>query len=353
MNNSQTGMHSRDKAMLSVLKGLGDTRRPVWMMRQAGRYLPEYREVRKQAGSFLSLCGDAKLACEVTLQPIRRFDLDAAIIFADILLLPNALGQKLDFQEGEGPVLEPITDGSGVATLRSEGAVDKLNPVFDALDLVSQGLPPHVALIGFCGAPWTVATYMIAGRGTSDQRPAREAAYRNEPWFGDLIDILVETSVDYLVKQVDAGAEVLQIFDTWAGVLSDDLYDRWCIAPTKSIVRQVRAARPDVPIIGFPRGSGLRYLKFVAETGVDAVSLDWSVPLEWARNEVQPLAPVQGNLDPIALASGGAALSAETQRILEGLDGTRHIFNLGHGILPDTPIEHVEALLSQIRGAEK
>ncbi len=352
MNNSQTSMQSKNKALLNVLNGEASARRPVWMMRQAGRYLPEYREVRKQAGSFLTLCGDPKLACEVTLQPIRRFDLDAAIIFADILLLPNALGQKLDFQEGEGPVLEPINDSTGVSALRAEGAVSKLEPVFEALGLVSASLPSHVTLIGFCGAPWTVATYMVAGRGTSDQRPAREAAYKNEPWFGELIDILVETSVEYLVKQVDAGAEVLQIFDTWAGVLSDDLYDRWCIAPTRSIVRQVKAARPTVSIIGFPRGSGLRYRKFVSETGVDAVSLDWSVPLDWARDEIQPLVPVQGNLDPIALASGGEALRRETQRILDGLDGSRHIFNLGHGILPDTPIEHVEALLSQIRGTK-
>ena len=219
-------MQSKNKALLSVLNGDKSTRRPVWMMRQAGRYLPEYREVRKQAGSFLTLCGDPKLACEVTLQPIRRFDLDAAIIFADILLLPSALGQKLEFQEGEGPVLEPITDKAGVSALRSEGAVNKLESVFEALDLVSAGLPAHVTLIGFCGAPWTVATYMIAGRGTPDQRPAREAAYKNEAWFAELIDILVETSVEYLIRQVDAGAEVLQIFDTWAGVLSDELYDR-------------------------------------------------------------------------------------------------------------------------------
>lgn len=349
MKETKPGRQAGRKAFLDVLKGRENARRPIWMMRQAGRYLPEYRDVRKQAGSFLALCGDPKLASEVTLQPLRRFDLDAAIIFADILLLPKALGQKLEFQEGEGPVLEPVSDTSSVAALSSSGTMAELEPVFDALDRVSGELPPHVSLIGFCGAPWTVATYMIAGHGTIDQRPAREAAYRGEPWFEKLIDLLVETSVEYLIRQVGAGAEVLQVFDTWAGVLSDTLYDRWCIAPTRDIVSQVKASCPDVPIIGFPRGSGLRYQKFVSQTGVDAVSLDWSVPLDWARQELQPIVPVQGNLDPIVLAAGGPALASETQRILDGLSSDRHIFNLGHGILPDTPISHVEGLIAQIR----
>ena len=351
VKDTQENAPAGTKALLDVLRGQTSKRRPIWMMRQAGRYLPEYREVRKQAGSFLNLCGDPKQASEVTLQPIRRFDLDAAIIFADILLLPKALGQQLDFQEGEGPVLEPITDGSGVAALRADDVLDGLEPVFEALSLVSAELPSHVSLIGFCGAPWTVATYMVAGRGTADQRPAREAAYRNEPWFRELIDVLVAGSVDYLVRQVDAGAEVLQVFDTWAGVLSDAEFDKWCVGPTREIVQQVKASRPNVPVIGFPRGSGLRYERYVKESGVDAVSIDWSVPLDWARRELQSRVPVQGNLDPIALATGGEALRTETDRILQVLGGGPHVFNLGHGILPDTPIAHVESLIGQIRAS--
>lgn len=318
-------------------------------MRQAGRYLPEYRAVRKQAGSFLDLCGDPKLACEVTLQPTRRFDLDAAIIFADILLLPKALGQHLEFQEGEGPVLEPIDDMAGVDTLDRGDTLSELDPVFEALELVAADLPEHMTLIGFCGAPWTVATYMVAGRGSPDQRVAREAAYRGEPWFERLIAVLVARSIEYLCQQVRAGAEVLQIFDTWAGVLSDTQYRRWCVAPIREIILGVKEQYPEIPIIGFPRGSGSRYVDFVADAGVDAVSIDWMVPVEWARDELQSKVPVQGNLDPVLLASGGDALAREVDLALDGFDPGRHIFNLGHGILPDTPIEHVSVLIAQIR----
>lgn len=338
-----------DKPLLAVLKGQAPSRRPVWMMRQAGRYLPEYRAVREQAGSFLDLCADPGLASEVTLQPTRRFDLDAAIIFADILLLPMALGQKLEFQQGEGPVLDPIGDLEGVVRLEASDPVSELAYVFEALDRVSGGLPRNMSLIGFCGAPWTVATYMIAGRGTADQRPAREAAYRGEEWFERLMDLLVRTSVDYLCAQVEAGAEVLQIFDTWAGVLSADQYRRRCIAPIRQIVSGVKARHPDVPVIGFPRGSGERYAEFVRETGVDAVSVDWMMSLEWVRDNLQSLLPVQGNLDPVVLAAGGSGLEREVDRILDGLDPARHVFNLGHGILPDTPIGHVEQLIGRIR----
>ena len=338
------------KALLDVLKGGATGRRPVWMMRQAGRYLPEYRKVRKQAGSFLELCGNPGLASEVTLQPIRRFDLDAAIIFADILLLPKALGQGLEFQEGEGPVLDPVGDLDGVLALeKAKDPQGELAPVFEALERVSDELPDHVCLIGFCGAPWTVATYMVAGRGTADQRPARQAAYRGEEWFERLIDLLVRESVEYLCTQVEAGAEVLQIFDTWAGVLSADLYRRWCIAPIRDIVSGVKARHPEVPVIGFPRGSGVRYLEFVQETGVDGVSVDWMMPLDWVRDNLQPLLTVQGNLDPVVLAAGGSGLDREVELVLNGLDPARHVFNLGHGILPDTPIEHVEKLIERIR----
>ena len=322
------------------------------MMRQAGRYLPEYREVRAKAGSFLKLCGDARLAAEVTLQPLRRFDLDAAIIFADILLIPKALGQHLEFQEGEGPVLSPIGGSDDLNGLASELNLAELDPVFEALERVSDELDDGVSLIGFCGAPWTVATYMVAGRGTPDQRPAREAAYRAEAWFQGLIDLLVQSSIDYLAQQVRAGAETVQIFDTWAGVLSDEQFDRWCIDPTRRIVDGFRKMCPDVPVIGFPRGSGTRYARFVDETGVDAVGLDWSVPLPWARRELQSKIAVQGNLDPVLLACGGDALGRQVSAILDGLDHDRHVFNLGHGILPDTPIEHVEQVISRVRGAE-
>lgn len=349
MANNQSPKLTSDKALLNVLQDRDSERRPMWMMRQAGRYLPEYRQVREQAGSFLDLCADPKLASEVTLQPLRRFDLDAAIIFADILLLPKALGQGLEFQEGEGPVLEPITDAAGVNGLSDKQVISELTPVFEALDLVSAALSDGVTLIGFCGAPWTVATYMVAGRGTPDQRPAREAAYKGEAWFTEMIDLLVRTSVDYLCAQVRAGAEVLQIFDTWAGVLSDDQFDRWSIAPAQEIVRGVKDRCPGVPVIGFPRGSGARYGRYAAETGVDAIGIDWSVPIDWARQHLQNQVPVQGNLDPVVLASGGDALDREVECILRGLDRRRHIFNLGHGILPDTPIAHVDRLISKVR----
>lgn len=321
------------------------------MMRQAGRYLPEYREVRAQAGSFLNLCGAPKLAAEVTLQPLRRFDLDAAIIFADILLIPKALGQHLEFQEGEGPVLKPVQGASDLSGLDDELKLSELDPVFEALEIVSSELSDSVSLIGFCGAPWTVATYMVAGRGTPDQRPAREAAYRDEAWFGDLIDLLVRSSVGYLARQVEAGAEAVQIFDTWAGVLGDEQFDRWCIAPTRQIVEEFRLRCPGVPVIGFPRGSGTRYVRFASETGVDAVGLDWSVSLPWARTELQSSTAVQGNLDPVLLACGGETLDRQVGAILNGLDADRHIFNLGHGILPDTPIENVELVISRVRDA--
>ena len=340
---------SSEKPLLSALQGQNGTTRPIWMMRQAGRYLPEYREVREQAGSFLNLCMNPELAAEVTLQPIRRFDLDASIIFADILLIPLALGQHLEFREGEGPVLEPINSETGFQKLSDAKLMETLDPVFSALRLVAADLPDKVTLIGFCGAPWTVATYMVAGHGTPDQRPAREAAYRDEPWFSAMIDLVARTSVDYLCKQIEAGAEVVQLFDTWAGILPEDQFERWCINPTRDIVSEVKRRHPDIPVIGFPRGAGPLYARYVAETGIDGVGIDWSVPLGWARSELQSSVTVQGNLDPIALATGGEALQQQLRRIMEGMAFSNHIFNLGHGILPHTPIEHVEETIAFVR----
>lgn len=338
------------KPMMAVFQGKTLSRRPVWFMRQAGRYLSEYRELRKTAGSFLDLCYAPELAAEVTLQPIRRFGFDAAIIFADILLVPHALGQKLDFQEGEGPVLEAVSCDRDVAGLSAKGLHDHLKPVYEALGIVADALPKDVTLVGFCGAPWTVATYMIAGRGTPDQRPARQAAYRSEAWFCALMELITEASIEYLCAQVAAGAEIVQIFDTWAGVLDDAGYDRWCIEPTRTIVEGVRARCPDVPVIGFPRGSGVRYQRYVEATGVDGVGLDWMVPLSWARDNLPDDVVLQGNLDPIVLASGGKALDGAVENILNTVGSRRHVFNLGHGILPDTPVEHVEQVLRLVRG---
>ena len=342
-------MGSSPKPMLAALQGQNGTTRPIWMMRQAGRYLPEYREVREQAGSFLNLCMNPELAAEVTLQPLRRFDLDASIIFADILLIPMALGQHLEFREGEGPVLEPINSDAGFRRLSDAKLMETLDPVFSALRLVAAELSDKVTLIGFCGAPWTVATYMVAGHGTPDQRPAREAAYRDEAWFSAMIEMIARSSVDYLCKQIEAGAEVVQLFDTWAGILPEDQFERWCINPTRDIVSEVKRRHPDIPVIGFPRGAGPLYARYVAETGIDGVGIDWSVPLGWARSELQSSVTVQGNLDPIALATGGEALQNQLRRIMEGMAFRNHVFNLGHGILPHTPIEHVEETVAFVR----
>ncbi len=349
MSESMERPASTGKSVLDVLTGREPSHRPIWLMRQAGRYLPEYLETRKNAGSFLDLCYAPELAAEVTLQPIRRFSFDAAIIFADILLLPHALGQRLEFLVGEGPVLEPITSGEDFANLSRQRVLEHLNPVFEALKIVRGELADDKTLIGFCGAPWTVATYMIAGKGTPDQRPARAAAYENLPWFGKLIDLLCDVSIDYLCAQIEAGADAVQIFDTWAGILTARQYDSLCIEPTMRIVRGVREKFPDTPIIGFPRGSGVRYEAYVRATKVDGVGLDWAVPLEWAGETLAKHSVLQGNLDPIVLATGGDALDQAIDDIVESLDGRSHIFNLGHGILPDTPIANVERLVDRVR----
>lgn len=337
-----------DRSLTRVLAGTPAHPPPLWLMRQAGRYLPEYRAVRAAVGSFLDLCLDPERSTEVTLQPIRRFDFDAAIVFSDILMVPYALGRNVRFVEGEGPRLDPI-DAAGITALDVDPAAAALRPVFETVGMVRAGLAPEKSLIGFCGAPWTVATYMIAGRGTPDQAPARKLAAHDPDLFQVLIDRLVETSVISLAGQIEAGADVVQIFDSWAGVLNDHDFDRWSIAPIREIVARLRALVPEARIIGFPKGAGLRLERFARETGVDGIGIDWTTPLDHARDRLQPLATVQGNLDPIVLLSGGVGLDRAIDAILEGLSGGRFIFNLGHGILPETPIAHVERLVERVR----
>jgi uroporphyrinogen decarboxylase len=335
--------------LLEVLGGHRQAIPPVWMMRQAGRYLPEYRAVREKAGGFLDLVFTPELAAEVTLQPVRRFGFDAAILFSDILVVPHALGQAVRFEEGEGPRLDPMADRNDFERLSAEVDHAVLAPIYETVRLVKAGLAPNVALLGFCGAPWTVATYMIAGRGTSDQAPARLFAYRDRAAFAVLIEVLVEASAAYLVRQLEAGADAVQIFDTWAGVLAPEEFERWCVAPTRQIVTLVRQRVPAARIIGFPRGAGTSLARYAKETGVDAVGLDWMVDREFAREQIQSKLPVQGNLDPLALLAGGTALDQAVDAVLETFSAQPFIFNLGHGILPQTPIAHVEQMLARVR----
>ncbi|PSO21549.1 uroporphyrinogen decarboxylase [Bradyrhizobium sp. MOS003] len=337
------------KPFLEVLSGRRQPVPPLWMMRQAGRYLPEYREVRAKAGGFLDLCFTPGLAAEVTLQPIRRFNFDAAIIFSDILVIPYALGRDVRFEVGEGPRLDPLDTPDKVGTLSSTGDSTKLEPVFEALRRVRQELDPSIALIGFCGAPWTVATYMVAGHGTPDQAPARMMAYRHPDAFARIIDTIVENSIRYLLGQLAAGADVLQIFDTWAGILPPREFQRWSVEPTRRIVEGVRRTVPDAKIIGFPRGAGALLPGYVDATGVDAVSIDWTAEPSLIREKVQNRVAVQGNLDPLALITGGDALDRAIDDVLANFAGGRLIFNLGHGIQPETPIAHVEQMVKRVR----
>lgn len=341
---------SATKPFIDVLSGQRQPVPPLWMMRQAGRYLPEYREVRAKAGGFLDLCFKPELAAEVTLQPIRRFGFDAAIIFSDILVIPYALGRSVRFEVGEGPRLEPLDDPAKVATLAAQADFGKLTPVFEALRIVRSALDPDVALIGFCGAPWTVATYMVAGQGTPDQAPARMMAYRHPEAFSKIIDVLVESSIQYLLAQLEAGANALQIFDTWAGVLPPTEFARWSTEPTRRIVEGVRAKVPDAKIIGFPRGAGAQLPGYVETTGVNAVSMDWTAEPAFIRERVQSRVAVQGNLDPLVLITGGAALDRAVDNTLANFAQGRFIFNLGHGIQPETPIAHVEQMVKRVRG---
>jgi uroporphyrinogen decarboxylase len=330
-----------------VLEGQALNVPPVWLMRQAGRYLPEYRALREKAGSFWGMALNPEFAAEVTLQPIRRFGFDAAILFSDILTVPEALGQKVTFTAGEGPSLAPVTSTDGFIEDRESWA-KYFAPVYEALRLTRAGLSDDITLLGFAGAPWTLATYLAAGKGGDEQRCAKLWAYRDPEGFGYLLDILAECVAFHLIRQIDAGADAVQIFDSWASGLPAALFEQVVIAPTRKIVAAVRAARPGAKIIGFPRAATLKgYADYVAATGVDAVSLDTAMPMPWAAENL-PCA-LQGNLDPIALIAGGAALDRAVDDILQAMAGKPFIFNLGHGILPETPIAHVEQLLKRIR----
>jgi uroporphyrinogen decarboxylase len=338
------------KPLLAALAGERQGTPPIWLMRQAGRYLPEYRDLRTKAATFLDFCYDPALAVEATLQPIRRFGFDAAILFSDILVLPDALGQSVAFESGDGPRLEPIGDAEGLAKLKHEPDWSRLAPVFEALDRLKTALPKDVALIGFCGAPWTVASYMIAGRGTPDQAPARLFAYRHPDLFAILIDQLVDASAEYLCRQLAAGAEAVQIFDSWAGVLPPGEFDRWCVAPIASLAARVRAKAPHAPIIAFPRGAGTQLSKFAGFADIDAIGLDTAVEPKAAIAALPERLALQGNLDPLALVAGAARLDREVARVIEGFGPRAHIFNLGHGVLPETPVGHVERLVARVRG---
>ena len=340
----------RPNPLLDVLNGRRQTIPPVWMMRQAGRYLAEYRELRAKAGSFLKLCFTPEYASEVTLQPIRRFGFDGAIIFSDILVIPYALGQELSFVEGEGPRLAPPVTADNFKLLRETVDAAKLAPIYETIRLTRGALPANVTLLGFCGAPWTVATYMVAGEGTSDQAPARMLAYRDPALFQTLIDRLVQASIDYLASQFAAGVDAVQIFDTWAGVLSPAEFAQWSIAPTQKIISGLRARVPNAKVIGFPRGAGTNLGRYVADVPVNAVSVDWTIDLDYVQSAIQPRTAVQGNLDPLALLAGGDALDRNIDAIMRALSGGPFIFNLGHGILPATPIAHVERMLKRVRG---
>ena len=335
------------RKMMRVLNGETVFPPPLWMMRQAGRYLPEYRESRKKAGSFLDLCYNPDRAVEVTLQPIERFGFDASILFSDILVVPHALGRDLRFEEGRGPLMTPITAGE-IDALDTEAFHVNLEPVYETVRRLRRQLPEETTLIGFCGAPWTVATYMIAGHGTPDQAPARLFAYREPEAFRRLLAILADQSAAYLIRQIEAGADTVQIFDSWAGVLDEASFEAFCVEPVARIVRKVHEAHPCIPVIGFPKGAGANYGNYRGRTGVAGLGLDWSVPLSQAA-ELQRQGAVQGNLDPLRLVTGGKALEDGVAAILEALEGGPFIFNLGHGIVPETPIAHVEAMVRQVR----
>ncbi len=338
------------KRLLDTLDGALTHEPPIWFMRQAGRYLPEYRAVRAQAGGFVELCLNPELAAEVTLQPVRRFGLDAAIIFSDILIVPYALGVKLWFEDNEGPRLEAVDDSVSFARMQTALDENVTERVYDALRGVRASLPPSVALIGFCGAPWTVATYLIAGRGTEDQAPAKSLMRRDEKLFGSIIDRLADATAQHLIGQIDAGAEVVQIFDTWAGSLAEQEFDRWCVAPVSKIVRAVREARPTARVILFPKGVNIEWMKrLVSAAETDAISLDSNTNRVQAREALSGTCALQGNLSPEILLAGGDVMDREIDQVLEDFRDIRHVFNLGHGILKETPIAHVERMIARVR----
>ena len=339
-----------NKKILEALSGKVFDAPPIWLMRQAGRYLPEYKQIRKNAGSFLDMCYNPELAAEVTLQPIRRFGFDAAIIFSDILVVPHALGVGLSFEEGTGPVLEKIDSREKIENLKRENIESKLKPVFEAIKIVRKSLPEETALIGFAGAPWTVATYMIEGRGSKDFSGVKKFAFSNSEDFNTLISLLTDVTIDYLIMQIEAGAEIIKIFDSWAGVLAENEFDNWVIKPIKKIIEQLKKKYPQVPVIAFPKGAGISYEKFIRETNPDAIAVDYTVPVKWIKDNLQKKKTVQGNLDPSILVGDKKRLVEEIKKIKEELCGGPFIFNLGHGILPYTPIENVEILIKTVRG---
>ncbi|WP_219894541.1 uroporphyrinogen decarboxylase [Aquisediminimonas profunda] len=336
------------RTLLATLRGEHQATPPIWLMRQAGRYLPEYRALRAKKGGFLELVNDSAAAAEVTLQPIKRFGFDGAILFSDILVVPHAMGQNLWFEEGEGPRLAPRLVDHALETLTA--VPQRLDPVYETVRQVHAGLAAQTTFLGFAGSPWTVATYMIAGQGSREQAEARRFAYRDPVAFQALVDAIIGVTVDYLSGQIKAGVDAVQLFDSWAGSLSPAQFERWVIAPNATIVSQLKARHPDTPIIGFPKGAGGKLPAYARETQVDALGLDETVDPAWADASLPKSLPVQGNLDPLALIAGGAALETAVERLLSVFADRPHIFNLGHGILPDTPIENVEALLRMVRG---
>lgn len=335
------------RPLLAVLKGERRDPPPIWMMRQAGRYLPEYRALRAEKGGFLELVHDSAAAAEVTMQPLRRFGFDGAILFSDILVIPHALGQDLTFGPGEGPRLTPALLDGDLDGL--EFRPERLSDVIETVRQVSAALAPETTLLGFAGSPWTIATYMVTGHGSRDHADARRLAYRDPARFQVLSDHIVSATVDYLVNQIDAGVHAVQLFDSWAGSLSPSQFERWVIAPTAEIVRRLRRRHPETPIIGFPKGAGAKLDAYARETGVSAVGLDETIDPVWAARTLPDALPVQGNLDPLALNAGGPELAHAVRHIRRALAGRPHIFNLGHGILPDTPLSHVEALIELVR----
>ncbi|MEO7690226.1 MAG: uroporphyrinogen decarboxylase [Sphingomonas sp.] len=335
------------KPLLATLKGVRQDVPPVWLMRQAGRYLPEYRALRAEKGGFLALATDPEAAAEVTMQPIRRFGFDGAILFSDILMVPWALGQALSFGAGEGPALSPALVDHALAGLQA--APERLDPVYATVARVAGMLPKETTFLGFAGSPWTVATYMVAGHGSRDQSETRRFAYADPKAFGEIIDAIAESTITYLSRQITAGVEAVQLFDSWSGSLSPAQFERWVIAPTARIIAALHELHPDIPVIGFPKGAGGKLPAYARETGADAIGLDETVDPVWANTHLPAGLPVQGNLDPLALIAGGDSLDQAATTVLEAFADRPHIFNLGHGILQDTPIAHVERLLAHVR----
>ena len=337
--------------LLDTLRGANGSQRPVWLMRQAGRYLPEYRALRAQKGGFLALVYDSEAAAEITLQPIRRFGFDGAILFSDILIVPYAMGQDLEFLTGEGPRLSPRLVDHALNALAA--VPERLSPIYETVSRVKAGLGSGRTLLGFAGSPWTVATYMVAGEGSRDQHETRAMAYRDPEAFQAIVDAIVGVTVEYLAGQVNAGAEAVQLFDSWAGSLAPAEFERWVIAPNAAIVKALKLRFPDLPIIGFPKGAGEKLPAYARETRVDAIALDETIDPLWAAQALPAGMPVQGNIDPLLLLAGGSELERQALRILDAFADRPHVFNLGHGIGQHTPVEHVEALLGVVRGWRK